>query len=185
MSAVTEVMYGKLSRLTDVYRYSAQSVIRRENVAEHSFWVAMIGVAIAGEVKNDIRLAQEVALRALVHDVEESTTGDLVREMKYFNEETRESISRVEKEFAKRIFEPMGRTGENLLRVWKSAKDMSLVGRIVALADLLCVIAYCDNESRMGNHSLQSIREECEELIYTTFQKRGRLWAIAKEALNA
>ena len=183
MSAVNEVMRGKLGRLTYTYRYSAQPVIHRENVAEHSYWTAMIGVAICMDLGiND--LAPKVAIKALLHDVEESMTGDLVREIKYFDKEIRTVIGRVEKEFAKRLFAPMGVAGENLQRIWENSKDDTPAGRIVALADLLCVIAYCDREMKLGNTGLEHIRKECSILIEKKFIDEGELWPLAKEAIQ-
>ena len=177
MSATSEVMRGKLGRLTHTYRYSAQPVIHRENVAEHSFWTALIGVAICMDLEIKF-LAPQVAIKALLHDVEESMTGDLVREIKYFDEEIRNVIGRVEKEFVKRLFDPMGAAGENLQQIWENSKDDTFAGHIVALADLLCVIAYCDREMKLGNTGLEHIRKDCTILIEEKFSDSDKLWTL-------
>ena len=76
MSAVREVMLGKPSRLRHTFRYSALPVVFRENVAEHSFWTALIGITIAVELGCSHEEVGEVATKALLHDIEESMTGD-------------------------------------------------------------------------------------------------------------
>lgn len=184
MSAVKEVMGGKLSRLRHTFRYSAIPVVFRENVAEHSFWTAMIGITIAMELDGGSELIGEVATKALIHDIEESMTGDLIRDMKYHNDEVRDSIRKVEVEFAKSIFDQLGgSTGRTFEVYWRMAKDDSPSGRIVALADLLCVIAYCDHEQSLGNNTeeMRGIRRDCSKLILHKFNGTD-LGRIAEEA---
>lgn len=187
MSAVKEVMGGKPSRLRHTYRYSAIPVVFRENVAEHSFWTALIGITIATEIApGDADLIGEVAVKAMLHDIEESMTGDLIRDMKYHNDEVRESIRKVEDEFARSIFNAIGgASGVQLEAYWRMSKDDSLSGQIVALADLLCVIAYCDHEQQLGNQTeeMRGIRRDCTKLIMHKFNG-SQLGEIATEAMR-
>lgn len=163
--AVNEVMFGKIGRLKDTFRYSAQPVISRENVAEHSFWTAMIGITIAYEVSGNQLMVSRVALKAIVHDIEECMTGDLVRDMKYANPDTREAIAKVEKEFIGRLLTPMEETGQRILNEWRDAKDNTMAGQIVRLSDTLSVIQYCTKEMELGNTNLVDIKNACSSLI--------------------
>lgn len=186
MSAVKEVMAGKPARLRHTFRYSALPVVFRENVAEHSFWTALIGMTIAAEISGDSQLIGEVAAKALLHDIEESMTGDLIRDMKYHDGDVRDAIRKVEVEFARSIFEAIGGQAGNLLEVyWRMAKDDSPSGRIVALADLLCVISYVDHEQSLGNNTkeMKQVRSDCAKLILHKFNGTD-LGAIAKEAMQ-
>ncbi len=162
-TAVNEVMFGKIGRLKDTFRYSAQPAISRENVAEHSFWTAMIGVTIAYEVNGNV--APTVALKAIVHDIEECMTGDLVRDMKYANPDLRGAIAHVERQFIKTLLEPMEATGKRIFREWEGAKDNTLAGQIVKLSDALSVIQYCTKEMELGNTNLVEIKDACSSLI--------------------
>jgi 5'-deoxynucleotidase YfbR-like HD superfamily hydrolase len=179
-------MSGSLIRLKHTYRYSSVPVLVRENVAEHSFWTAIIGVAIAIEMQMSRQQIGKVALKALLHDVEESMTGDLIRDMKYHNEETREAIASVENEFAMRIFEGLGTTlGRWFESFWRQSKDSSPTGRVVALADLLCVISYVEHEWNLGNRNdqLSQIHDDCVKLIESKFLATD-LEEIAMEAIK-
>lgn len=182
-----EIMYGRLTRLRHTYRYSSVPVQNQENVAEHGYWTAMIGVGIALEVEpGNKALWQDVALRALLHDVEECMTGDIVREMKYHDAEFREAVYKVESDFARRIFDDMGDRAAPLHEIWRWSKDdTELAGSIVALADLLCVIAYCDMEIEFGNHNqvLRQIRADCRQLIVTKFFEDADLKWVAREVM--
>lgn len=163
-SAIIEVMYGNFTRLSHTWRYSSVPVIARENVAEHSFWTAMIGITIAYETGVP-HLAGTVAVNAIMHDIEECMTGDLIRDMKYANEEFRQQIQTIEDEFVTRLVEDMGPTGGIIQARWRGAKGETRAGRIVALADALSVVAYCSKEGTMGNINLHDIRRACSALV--------------------
>ncbi len=181
MSAIREVLYGEFRRVSHVYRYSALPVLNRENVAEHSWWTAMIAVTVAIEIDRP-DLAGEVCLRGMVHDIEEIGTGDLVREAKYFDEEMRENFRRVEEAFALGLFSKLGHTGEFLRSVWRDAKGDDLAGQIVALADLFCVIAYVRWKHSMGNTKLGQVERDCLNLIDQKFGDNELLLPIIAEA---
>ncbi len=164
-----------------VYSYSALPVLNRENVAEHSWWTAMIAVTIAVEVDRE-DLMGEVALRSILHDIEEIGTGDLVREAKYFDEKMRADFRRVELAFASRLFEKLDGVGDVLWSIWSQAKSDDLAGQIVSLADLLCVIAYVRHERSIGNTRLDRVERECLNLIDQKFGDNELLLPIVAEA---
>ncbi len=180
MSAIREVLYGEFRRVSHVYRYSALPVLNRENVAEHSWWTAMIAVTIAVEIDR-ADLTGEVCLRGMVHDIEEIGTGDLVREAKYFDQEMRDNFRRVEEAFALGLFSKLGHTGEFLRSVWRNAKDDDLPGQIVSLADLFCVIAYVRWERSMGNTMLGRVERDCLNLIDQKFGDNKLLLPVIAE----
>jgi 5'-deoxynucleotidase YfbR-like HD superfamily hydrolase len=103
---------------------------------------------------------------ALVHDIEENGTGDLLRSTKHYNHEITSAMKKVEDEVAKGISQDI--TGGPLLyNRWKTAKDpKTLEGQIVALADILTVVAYTLEELSMGNQSMRSVLNE----VYNTLQ---------------
>lgn len=179
MSAITEVMYGKITRLSHVFRYSAQPVISRENVAEHSFWTAMIGITISYEIGKP-EIAGAVALQSVMHDIEECMTGDLVRDMKYANPDFRRQIREVEEKFIDNLLVDMGTTGKLLKSVWARAKDNTWAGRIVQISDALSVISFCTREYEMGNLSLRDIRNSCINLIRRKVEEFGDFRGVDK-----
>jgi 5'-deoxynucleotidase YfbR-like HD superfamily hydrolase len=179
--AVKEVMFGNMTRLKDTFRYSAQPVLKQESVAEHSFWTAMIGVCIALEIEPNS--ADLVALKSIVHDMEECMTGDLVRDMKYSSPHFREEIKKIETEFLRRLVSPMGDVGQTLFHVWETAK-VGRTGQIVACADALSVIAYCTQEFELGNSNLYNIREGCTQLLIEKFGTDTELYPIVELALQ-
>ena len=88
-------------------------------------------------------------------------------------------------EFASRIFDKLGEIGNWFEGWWEQAKDNSPTGRVVALADLLCVIMYVEHEWSLGNESdqLTEIRNDCVALIERKFLAT-ELEGIAMEAIK-
>ncbi len=179
---VNEVLFGNIGRLKDTFRYSAQPVIIRENVAEHSFWTAMIGITIAYEINEDV--VGNVAVKAILHDIEECMTGDLVRDMKYADPEFREAVAKVESVFIGKLLSPLGTTGTKMLNQWGDAKDRSAAGQIVRLSDALSVISYCTKEMELGNTNLVDIKDTCMDLIAGMELTQVGLRSVAYEALD-
>ena len=99
--------------------------------------------------------------------------------------EAREAIGKVEREFASRIFDKLGTLGNWFEVWWENAKDDSPTGRVVALADLLCVIMYVEHEWSLGNRSdqLDEIHGDCIKLIESKFMGT-ELEGIAMEAIK-
>lgn len=185
MSAIREVLYGEFRRVSHVYRYSALPVLNRENVAEHSWWTAVIAMTIATEIGH-AELIGDVAARGILHDIEEIGTGDLVREAKYFDEKMREDFRRVERAFANRLFGKLGTyVGNQFQPIWSQAKGDDLAGQIVSLADLFCVIAYVRWERSMGNTRLERVERDCLNLIDEKFGDNGLLLPVIAEATYA
>lgn len=175
--ATRTMMTGDFVRLRHTFRFSAIPTLYRENVAEHGYWTAMIGMCIVADlVESGVEISDdlmgEVAMKGLLHDIEESLTGDVVRDLKYATPEIREAIGRVEAQFVDRLMNPMGPQGQIFKMIWGTAKEPATdSGLIVALADLFCVISYCEHEFDLGNHNLTLTRilDDCLELIRTKF----------------
>lgn len=153
-SSLAPFFNGSITRLSYVIRYSGSPVLRRENVAEHGYWVAMIGATIALDMGHPVHVAERISLRGLLHDVEESLVGDIIRNTKYFSHEVREAMRTVEDAKADQIFEELRWPGEVFKSIWKLAKDDSFEGQVLKLADLLSVAVYCYQEMELGNDSL-------------------------------
>jgi len=183
MTTTTDILYGPLNRMRHVERFGGIPHLYAENVAEHSFWTAMIAMAITIETGQGT-LMGEVLAQALLHDVEESMTGDIVREMKYASPEVRAAIAAVEEEFAGRLFDTGTQVGGAMWFHWLHAKGPTPAGEIVALADLLCVLSYVRHERDLGNTSLDHIGVQCCGLIGEKFDDHELLWPIAARAIE-
>lgn len=146
--------------LTKVIRYSNTPTIRQQNVAEHQYFVALIAIMIGMRAREDgvnIDL-EKIALRALVHDLPETVSGDMPRIVKRENPDLAKQIAILEdKVLAKMI--------EFLPSYMKEAIWYSYVGdnldcienKIVKFADIFECGIFSICEGDLGNTNMNEI----------------------------
>lgn len=154
------MMAGKHHRLSHVYRYSSIPALRRENVAEHSWYVAFYSFLIAQDL---ISRGQPVDLgkllsRAIVHDLDESMTGDFLRVVKYSHPGLKSALDEVSVSMMNAISDDL-KVG--ITDTWASAKADDIEGMIVEVVDLARVLSYVVEEIKSGNEHMRPIIGEC------------------------
>jgi putative nucleotidyltransferase with HDIG domain len=153
---VAKLLGGTARRLSHVRRYAALKVSRVENVAEHSFYVAFIAMAIAEDLRRK-RVEVDVLKvieGALCHDLDEAVGGDLPRPYIKAVPGLRERLNVIHARFVAGIGRELGfgnELGFGFGSSWRTQNQEELEGRIVALADVLEVAAYVAEEVRAGN----------------------------------
>lgn len=154
------LLMGDVNRLRYVSRYSTCLVLHKENVAEHCFFVSLYGMMVSCWVNEntDVNVDEyAVVCRCLVHDLDESRSGDFQRPFKYRTPELKKAIEEVARlEFADVVTHIVGDTevGELLLKSWDQAKDDSYEGRIVSFVDYLAVVSYLQTQASHINQFL-------------------------------
>jgi len=178
---IKELLLGESARLSRVRRYSSMPVNRGETVAEHSFYVAYYSLIIAEDLLyqiNGIASLEEATARgesfvvtedfceldwrkvlgsALLHDITESMTGDILRQVKHDNSDILVAFGRLESKIVNFIEEKIK---VKFSPLFYAAKDESLEGRIVAIGDAFSVVSYTIEEYLTGNVYLLRVLEE-------------------------
>lgn len=175
---VREMIRGNPVRLRYTRRYSTCRVNNDENVAEHSYYVmfyaAMIGQWLqrhpqsCGDTTGDPwqlahRLNWELLMvRAAIHDLEESRTGDMPRTFKYSTPALTTVHATAAAEAFKQIVDKLVSPGwaDRLLQNWMCAKDSRLEGKVIAFADFLSVLSFITQEWESGNRNAVEHIEE-------------------------
>jgi len=165
------IITGPVSRMTHVTRYSSFAVNRKENVAEHSWWVALISMLIGEELTGHGHQVNMTRLlsRALVHDLDECVSGDIIRSFKYSSDEVHEAISEASVVNMRRITSQMKEVGPAVYHDWAHSKDDDLEGRIIAFADMAVVAFYCRAEDRSGNRAIRPVLKRMYEEDFSAF----------------
>lgn len=173
-----DIMTGKTSRMSHVSRYSATSVHRKENIAEHSWWVAFISMIVADDLLSkgvDISL-MKVMSRALVHDLDECLSGDIIRTFKYSNPALSEEIKIAAEQNMVDLTSGYGvSTGGWVRAMWLAAKEDTLEGQTVAFADMATVAFYCRQEDESGNRAIRPVLKEMYEGWFAEFHNHEHL----------
>lgn len=158
--SIQSMMAGGIHRMSHVYRYSSVPVIRRENVAEHSWYVAFYSWILAQDLeRRGYKIDYGKLLsRALVHDLDESMTGDFLRHVKYGHPDLKRALDEVSVSMLCKMEQDLG---ISIRPMWESAKADDLEGEIIEVVDLGRVISYVLEEMKLGNTHVSGIIQEC------------------------
>jgi len=145
---------GVGNQLRYVDRFSTCRRNRNENVAEHQYFTAFFTLVICQHLKDVVINSGEAVTRALLHDVEEHYTGDIVRPVKHGSRSLKNAMEKAGKQFTHKFFSSLTTSvpvQDWMTRQWELAKDTSREGRVVRFADYLSVLAYLHQEVASGN----------------------------------
>lgn len=154
-SQLLEMLFGVARSLAHTNRYSTVPVLRRETVAEHSFWVTFYAWTLARLLQKqhpELEINWGALMeQAAFHDMDEAVTGDFLRSVKYRLPRLKDLLNEV----ALLGMEEIDATlGANLKQAWLDSKGPGIEGAIVHTADYLGVVAYMSEETAMGNRIL-------------------------------
>lgn len=166
-------LLGSVRRLHHIQRYSSIPVLKPESVAAHSWQIAFISMLIGWDLahRGTHVMMGDLLQRAICHDLNEAMSGDIIRSYKYSDPEVTRVLKGADEKLTHKLSREFGASsGDNAYEEWITAKDHMLEGHIVALADVLAVVTYCVEESRMGNSELDLIlRRAYEQVLVPRF----------------
>lgn len=153
--------------LCNTDRWSTYSVVKPNNVAQHSFVVAHIAYQIAAEL--DDCDEDEVVKRALFHDLEEFHTGDMPRFSKRGDASFADSLEDVESDAMGNLLGKSHMSDEvasEVERLWKSSKDDSVEGKVLKQADILSAVYDIYREINRGNKKIKEYDDVVRGIEY-------------------
>lgn len=188
--SIREMLTGPVNSLRYVTRYSTSLVIHRENVAEHTMYVALYGMLVCKWVRTQQEthnfidpgrqkhyqteldhIELQVLQKSILHDVDESISGDVPRPHKYADAEMKHQLDLGAQRASDTIFSNLFRDDTKSMNelgfLWADAKGDSWSGRIVAFADFLSVLAHLYVEVRSANTTVMQNYATLQEYIRT------------------
>jgi 5'-deoxynucleotidase YfbR-like HD superfamily hydrolase len=149
--------YADVKRLDYVIRYSSIPSNFRESVSQHSFWVVLNSCLLnrelfQGNVFPELELM--ILKKALIHDIGECITGDLVRTFKYSNKDLKEIVNKSEHDMMEKYFPKLllGLISET--NNIKNKDDENYVNAIVKAADFISLFHYMNRQHNQGNREI-------------------------------
>jgi 5'-deoxynucleotidase YfbR-like HD superfamily hydrolase len=154
--------FERLKTMSSIQRFGTLPMIQGENVASHSFNVAILALLTADYEENPDINVEKVLRQALLHDFEETILSDIPHPIKHRFQGGK--LGKVLKDIVPdlvrdEIFKelPQG-LRDRFTRSALTAKD-GVEGRIVAAADAMDILMTALRELKMGNRYFQSIFE--------------------------
>ena len=179
-------------RLKEIKRCNNFPVISKEDVAQHSFYVALLAMIMADqynewacsvkidsptlEVEFVLVNIEDVLRKALMHDLEESFTSDLPWNIKHMNEEAHEAISRIINQRLKAAY--ANSQAMDKYRCYSSHCKEGFAGAFVRTADMLELALYCWEEAAKGNIFLKLMIDKCVSIIKSFGEYQSFIEAI-------
>lgn len=151
-----------ICKLTSMPRFTGSPLMEPQSGADHAFRVTMIALQIVDDYnyrqkrKSDQISREEVLMKALLHDVEESVIGDIPSPVKYMTPEFRKAVKLIEETTMKNtVLKDAGPYKEEYYRLWHDAKKDDS-GKIVKISDKLEGFIKINFEIKQGNAGLIS-----------------------------
>jgi len=157
-------------KLDRIIRFSAQMRIKDESVAEHSFHTAFYAMILA-DLEEKIfgnKVNKEKTLEiALLHDIEECLTGDIIHSFKFINKSLSDKIEEMGQKFLESFMENLPeKFRKEYMDFWKESRDKKTIeGKIVDAADKLEGLIYSLNEFNLGNKDFKKIILSYKKLL--------------------
>ena len=180
-------------RLKEIKRQNNFPIIHKVDVAQHSYYVAMMAMIMADEYNTWVEeqnaiaydelsdnvyllVKTEIVIRkAMLHDLEESFTSDIPWNIKHASTEFNKAINEVIDQKVRNAHKGCY-TMDMYREICSKCKD-GLEGRFVEFADTLELGLHCWEEMASGNRFLKPMLEKCLNLI-ESYQD----YAILREA---
>ena len=146
--------YALLSRMRYITRWGLMRNTFSENIAEHSFQVAILAHALVLIRRDILHLdapdPDRCAVAALYHDASETLTGDMPTPIKYHNPEIKAAYKQVEKIAGNRLLDMLPQELRSCYEHLVLEDDAETLPYIKA-ADKLSAYLKCLEEQKAGN----------------------------------
>ena len=183
-----------------IERCSNTPHIRSYSVAQHSYYIALYTMLFADLENNRIRGensfgtdsvlnlydTSEVIKKALLHDLEETITGDILYPVHNKNIDFKKTLEQVrEKCVDEEVFmELPKKVREYYIRLWKTSKDDTKEGILVACMDKFEILVFTMQELDMGNLAFRNMYENAISIIENAFDIPSVSEALVEIRLN-
>lgn len=153
-SILRNALTGHSRRLSHVYRYTTSPCNRKENVAEHCYYVCFLSFVIGRQFKQMGCIVDMESLyeRAILHDLDEALTGDIIRSVKHGFPGLKSALNDASEVMMDHL--SRGVQIDSMTDIWRDSKE-GVEGHIIHLCDLLTVVSYVIEEILFGNRHLK------------------------------
>jgi len=150
--------------------------IKTYSVAQHSFYTALYAMTFA-YMENE-RLGYlaynvpSIIQRAIIHDLEESVTGDILYPLWNRNPKFKEKLDSIRNECVdKEVFAELPDETKRFYKLlWETAKDSSLEGIMISCMDKFEIVLYAMSELELGNKAVVGLFRNAIRLIKAEFE---------------
>lgn len=182
MKNLARFLVGPHRRISRIIRYSTRLRIFDETVSSHSYFVTLYALIMAHmlQEKGHKINVENVILRALLHDLDEGVSGDIIR---IFRQKLKGELEVLNRKSLNYILQDLPKViKEKYLTQWDRKFD-NLEGLIVKAADDISGLIYCKEQLQLGNKSFRPIYDNYLDGVLNKL-KGTKLSFIRKDLKN-
>lgn len=153
----------EMYKLKNINRYNTRSCVRYENVAEHSFFTALITLKLCERLNVTKDVQNKCLIKALLHDFPEIELNDITYDAKI-----KLKISQIFKIHEDEYFKENFPEHYNIMI---NNDEYNLVNLIVNYADVLSTLQYTLSEINLGNKTLFKLKRDIVKRVNKHKQK--------------
>lgn len=174
--------FDRVQRLTYIDRCSNIPHIKEYSVAQHSFFIAFYAMLFADleNQRGEDYDTSEVIKRAILHDLEESITGDILFPLHNKHPKFKKKLDEIRKDSVNQelFMELPKKLRKYYIGLWEHAKDETKEGRLVACMDKFEILLFAVYEIELGNKKFKEIYNNAKNIICEEYPIRSVLDAI-------
>jgi len=133
-------LFQLTEELSSVHRFSTNFLVKPESVLEHTGSVVLFSILIAQELNREFEVDidyEKLAKKSVLHDIEESKTGDIPRSTKYCDPGVKHHLENYETHAVHSIQADLNLQSD-IIDNWKYAKS-GFEGLIIKVSDMITV----------------------------------------------
>jgi 5'-deoxynucleotidase YfbR-like HD superfamily hydrolase len=155
-SSLLNTIRGDVRRLDSTIRYNSIPVYQQESVATHSFWVSFYSLLVHKQLhpEQNSMLESSVLKHALLHDIGECLTGDVVRTFKYSSQKFKEAVDLAEYNMVERYMPIQIKQVLNEIEMDSTSSIGSYIKCVVKVADFISLYMFMNREWIRGNREI-------------------------------
>lgn len=160
--------FAYLYRLRYIERWSLMRNVVKENVAEHSFHVALLThvlCSIANEIFHRHIPTEKVVTLALFHDLTEVFTGDIPTPVKHHNPKILSNFREIEHLAAERLISMVPNELKTVYQPLILETELEELRCWVKAADLMDAYLKCVSEESAGNREFAMAKKQIQKTI--------------------
>jgi len=170
-------------RIRNIKRCNNFPVLNTEDVAQHSYFVALLSMVITDEYnswisqywisdetsipnpKRKFISTEKVLRKALMHDTDEAFSSDIPFNIKHFNKETHEVIEKALDSMMETAYAGTSELFQEYRGMARTCKE-GIEGDIVNIADMTELAIQCYEEYTLGNLWVKSLLSKAVGLVF-------------------
>ena len=160
-----------LLKTATTYRYSTTFSFINESIADHGYQLALLAILYSVKYKKIYEIVDinELLKYAILHDISESVSSDVVSPVKYLNNNISNAFDEIESICIDALSEKRGKDFNYIVKKYSKFTGTNINEQFFKMLDLLAVLIKAHNELQLNNIHYKRVAKEIIPIIETKY----------------